>query len=95
LILADATARLTAMFFLLLPCILIPLPALGAPSSLEEFSDFRPSGIMALGILYFGLFGLLSYRLEAAVERQHREEAVTRMAESQTSSSQGRDENAR
>lgn len=72
-ILADGVVRVSALFFLLIPCVLIPLPSLGLPDSMEGFVDIRPSGLMAWGALYFGLFGLFGHRLDAMVEAGQRE----------------------
>lgn len=72
-IMADAVLRLSALFFLLLPCVLIPLPSLGLPARMEEFPDIRPAGLMVWGALYFALFGLFGHRLDAMVEQSHRE----------------------
>lgn len=66
-ILADTVVRLSAMFLLLLPCVLIPFPSWGVPRSMVEFPDVRPAGLMVWGALYFGLMGLFRNRLDAMV----------------------------
>ena len=66
-IMADAAVRLASLFFLLLPCVLIPLPAWGVPGLMREFGDVRPAGIMVWGVFYFGLSGLFGHRLDATV----------------------------
>jgi hypothetical protein len=66
-ILADTVVRASVLFFLLLPCALIPFPAWKAPAAMEEFGDVRPAGLLVLGASYFGLFGLFGHRLEGMV----------------------------
>ena len=66
-ILADSVVRVSALFFLLLPCVLIPFPSWGVPRSMEAFPNVRPAGLMIWGALYFGLLGLFGDRLDAMV----------------------------
>jgi hypothetical protein len=69
-VMADAAVRLSALFFLLLPCVIIPFPSWNAPSKMEEFGDVRPAGLLVLGAAYFGLFGLFGHRLDKMVEEK-------------------------